>query len=63
MVQVYPETLEITADADLMDHQALPAGQGSSLIHDLPGAGELVQRLVEETVAAIKSARERLTIG
>ena len=51
------------ADADLMDHQALPAGQGSSLIHDLPGAGELVHRLVEETITAIKSARERLTIS
>lgn len=51
------------AEADLKDLQALPAGQGSSLIRDLPGAGELVHRLVDETVATLKSSRERLKVA
>ncbi|MGE4244153.1 NAD(P)H-dependent flavin oxidoreductase [Ramlibacter sp.] len=48
------------AAADLKELQALPAGQGSSLIRDLPPAGDLLLRLVEETVAALRASRERL---
>ena len=46
------------AAADLKDHQALPAGQGSSLIQDVLPAGEVLHRLVDETVAALRAARE-----
>jgi NAD(P)H-dependent flavin oxidoreductase YrpB (nitropropane dioxygenase family) len=45
------------AAADLKDHQALPAGQGASLIRDLPPAGEVLQRLVQETVDALKRSQ------
>lgn len=50
-------------EADLKDHQPLPAGQGSSLIRDVLPAGTVLQRLVDETVAALRQARERLVIG
>jgi NAD(P)H-dependent flavin oxidoreductase YrpB (nitropropane dioxygenase family) len=48
------------AAADLKEHQPLPAGQGSSLIRDLPPAGELLGRLVDETVVALDRARIRI---
>jgi NAD(P)H-dependent flavin oxidoreductase YrpB (nitropropane dioxygenase family) len=48
------------AAADLKDHQALPAGQGSGLIRDLPPAGELLHRLVDETVEALSEAQQRV---
>ncbi|MGE0487004.1 MAG: NAD(P)H-dependent flavin oxidoreductase [Gammaproteobacteria bacterium] len=51
------------AEADLKEHQALPAGQGSSLIRDVLPAGEVLRRLVEETVTALRQARERLVIA
>jgi len=50
------------ATADLKDHQALPAGQGSSLISDVLPAGDVLRRLVDETVAALRASRERLAI-
>ncbi|RZL91611.1 MAG: nitronate monooxygenase [Variovorax sp.] len=48
------------AAADMKDLQALPAGQGSSLIHDVPAAGDLLLRLVDETVEALRQSRERV---
>jgi NAD(P)H-dependent flavin oxidoreductase YrpB (nitropropane dioxygenase family) len=48
------------AAADLKDHQALPAGQGSGLIRDVLPAAEVLRRLVEETVAALESAPRRV---
>ena len=45
------------AAADLKDHQALPAGQGSSLIRDLPPAGDVLHRLVDETVSTLRKSR------
>ncbi|WP_439687774.1 nitronate monooxygenase [Cupriavidus oxalaticus] len=51
------------AAADLKDHQALPAGQGSGLIRDLPPAGELLHRLVDETVSALKQSRSRIELN
>lgn len=52
-----------TAAADLKGHQALPAGQDSSLIRDLLPAGEVLRRLVDETVATLRHMRERVTFG
>lgn len=47
-------------EADMKDHQPLPAGQGSSLIRDVPPAREVLQRLVAETVEALKESRSRI---
>ncbi|ALJ19296.1 NAD(P)H-dependent flavin oxidoreductase [Microbacterium sp. No. 7] len=49
------------AEADLKDQQALPAGQGSGLIKDVLPAGEVLVRLVEETVAALDEAKARFS--
>ncbi|WP_326536616.1 NAD(P)H-dependent flavin oxidoreductase [Pseudorhodoferax sp.] len=51
------------AAADLKDHQALPAGQGASLVRDVLPAGAVLQRLVEETVAALAAARNRVAFA
>ena len=48
------------AAADLKDHQALPAGQGSGMIRDTPPAAVVLQRLVDETVATLKQSRGRI---
>ncbi|MFT4199254.1 NAD(P)H-dependent flavin oxidoreductase [Gordonia sp. (in: high G+C Gram-positive bacteria)] len=47
------------AAADLKDQQALPAGQGSGLIRDISPAGEVLDRLVAETVTALDEAKKR----
>jgi NAD(P)H-dependent flavin oxidoreductase YrpB (nitropropane dioxygenase family) len=49
------------AAADLKDLQPLPAGQGSSLIRDILPAGDVLHRLVDETVAALRRARESVS--
>ncbi|WP_302479410.1 NAD(P)H-dependent flavin oxidoreductase [Burkholderia lata] len=49
-----------SVEADLKDHQPLPAGQGSSLIRDVPPAGDVLRRLVDETVATLKDSRGRV---
>jgi NAD(P)H-dependent flavin oxidoreductase YrpB (nitropropane dioxygenase family) len=51
------------AEADLKDHQPLPAGQGPGLVRDAPPAADVLRRLVEETVDALKSARTRITFA
>lgn len=51
------------AAADLKDHQALPAGQGSSLIRDIPPAAEVLDRLVNEAVAALQAMPGRIQFG
>lgn len=51
------------AAADLKDHQALPAGQGSSVIRDILPAGAVLERLVEETVAQLSSLQNRVQFG
>ncbi|QKT08784.1 nitronate monooxygenase [Gordonia sp. X0973] len=48
------------AAADLKDQQALPAGQGSGLIRDISPAADVLERLVEETVAALEAAKKRV---
>jgi NAD(P)H-dependent flavin oxidoreductase YrpB (nitropropane dioxygenase family) len=50
------------AEADLKDHQALPAGQGSSIIHDILPAGDVLRRLVEECVEALHKSRGAILI-
>lgn len=50
------------AAADLKDHQALPAGQGSSLIRDLDPAGDVLRRLVDETIATLRSVGNRVQL-
>lgn len=47
----------------LTDYMLLPAGQGSGLVNDLPSAGDLLRRLVDETVTALDRARERIQVG
>ena len=51
------------AAADHRELQALPAGQGASLIRDRRPAGEVLHRLVEETVACLRQSRERIVFG
>ncbi len=40
--------------ANLKSHMSLPAGAGSGMINDLPGAADVLARLVEETVEALR---------
>jgi NAD(P)H-dependent flavin oxidoreductase YrpB (nitropropane dioxygenase family) len=51
------------AEADLKDQQPLPAGQGSSVIHDVVAAADVLHRLVDETVAALRNSRQRIQLG
>jgi hypothetical protein len=41
---------------------SMPAGQGSGLVRDLPAAGELLLRLIDETVAALEGVRDRVNV-
>lgn len=50
------------AEADLKEHQPLPAGQGSSMIRDVLPASEVLQRLVRETVAVLRQVPGRVQI-
>lgn len=52
---------DAAARAEQADYMNLACGQGVSLITDIPGAGELVQRLVDETVRALAASAERIT--
>lgn len=51
------------AAADLKDHQALPAGQGASMIRDVPPAAEVLHRLADETVEALTAMAGRVRFG
>jgi NAD(P)H-dependent flavin oxidoreductase YrpB (nitropropane dioxygenase family) len=46
--------------ANLVSHMTLPAGAGSGMISDLPGAAEVLDRLVTETVDALRSISPRV---
>jgi len=52
-----------SVEADMKDHQPLPAGQGSSLIKDIQPAGEVLHRLVDEAIAALQASRKRLIVS
>lgn len=40
--------------ANLKSHMSLPSGAGAGMINDLPGAAEVLDRLVEETVETLR---------
>ncbi|MDA3644195.1 nitronate monooxygenase [Saccharopolyspora indica] len=42
--------------ANLRSHMSLPSGAGAGMINDLPGAAEILRRLTEETVEALRAA-------
>lgn len=52
---------DAAARAEQADYMNLACGQGVSLIDDIPGAGELVGRLVAETVAALQASTTRIS--
>ncbi|MFG2657306.1 NAD(P)H-dependent flavin oxidoreductase [Streptomyces sp. NPDC048425] len=51
---------DAAAKASVASHMNLAAGAGVGLINDLPSAGDLVKRLTDETVAAIKRSVEQI---
>jgi NAD(P)H-dependent flavin oxidoreductase YrpB (nitropropane dioxygenase family) len=48
---------------NLKDYMLLPAGQGVGMVRDVLPAGEVLRRLAEETVEALRAARERVVIA
>jgi NAD(P)H-dependent flavin oxidoreductase YrpB (nitropropane dioxygenase family) len=44
--------------ANLKSHMSLPSGAGAGMITDLPGAAEILDRLVEETVDALRKVEK-----
>lgn len=42
------------ANAHLKSHMSLPSGAGAGMINDVPGAAEVLDRLVDETVEALR---------
>jgi nitronate monooxygenase len=59
---VFPALLQSRAAQDIFGHAAkeaaaewfpMPAGQSVGLLHDLPGAGEVVERIVREARAVL----------
>jgi NAD(P)H-dependent flavin oxidoreductase YrpB (nitropropane dioxygenase family) len=48
--------------AHLKSHMSLPAGAGSGMITDLPGAAEVLERLVEETVDALRDVGKHIQL-
>lgn len=51
---------DAAAKAQLKDYMTLAAGQAVGLIDDLPGAGEVVQRLTVETIEALDDSTKRI---
>jgi NAD(P)H-dependent flavin oxidoreductase YrpB (nitropropane dioxygenase family) len=49
--------------ANLKSHMSLPSGAGAGMINDLPGAAEILERLVEETVEALRSINTTVKFG
>lgn len=49
--------------ANLKSHMSLPSGAGAGMINDLPGAAEILHRLVEETVEALQSVGKTVDFG
>lgn len=66
-MQPYPMQRRLTvpvrdaaAGASIASHMVLPAGQGTSLIGDLPGAAEVVAKLTEEAATALRETGGRV---
>jgi NAD(P)H-dependent flavin oxidoreductase YrpB (nitropropane dioxygenase family) len=49
--------------AGLKSHMSLPSGAGAGMITDLPGAAEILERLVEETVDALRTVSKNVEFG
>ncbi len=69
---VLPALLQSSAAQDIyaaatkqQDREYLPihAGQSVGMVHDLPGAAEVVETLVRETRAALRALGERVQTG
>lgn len=52
---------DAAARAEQADYMNLACGQGVSLINDIPSAGDLVHRLVDETVQALAASAKRIS--
>lgn len=48
--------------ANLKDYMNMPIGQGVSMVSDTLPAAQILQQLVDETVAALQAARERIQL-
>jgi NAD(P)H-dependent flavin oxidoreductase YrpB (nitropropane dioxygenase family) len=46
--------------ANLKSHMSLPSGAGAGMINDLPGAAEVLDRLVEETVQVLRTVAAKV---
>jgi NAD(P)H-dependent flavin oxidoreductase YrpB (nitropropane dioxygenase family) len=66
---VLPSLLQSTAAVDIYtaanqqqnrDYFPMHAGQSVGLVHDLPGAAEVVEALVREARAALRALNERV---
>lgn len=69
-VQSYPVQRMLTAPIrytaarhGLKEYMNLAAGQSSGMIDDLPGAAEVLERLVDETVTALRDGPRRIGLG
>jgi NAD(P)H-dependent flavin oxidoreductase YrpB (nitropropane dioxygenase family) len=49
--------------ANLKSHMSLPSGAGAGMINDLPGAAEVLERLVEETIEALRGVPRNVQFG
>jgi NAD(P)H-dependent flavin oxidoreductase YrpB (nitropropane dioxygenase family) len=56
-------TLEKASAAGDVDNAALLIGQDAGLIHDIPSAGEIVERIVSEAEALLKHGLPKLVVG
>jgi NAD(P)H-dependent flavin oxidoreductase YrpB (nitropropane dioxygenase family) len=69
-LQGYPVQRMLTAPIrytaarhELKDYMNLAAGQSSGMVDDLPGAAEVLERLVEETAGALRDGARRIDLG
>ena len=69
-LQPYPIQRRLTSPlkwaahrANLRSHMNLAAGAASGLIRDQPSAAEVLDRLVEETIEALRSVKTRIEFG
>ena len=63
MTETLPEAvaaLERAREAGDADNASLFIGQDAGLIHDIPGAGEIVERIVADAEALLKDRLPRL---
>jgi len=68
-MQPYPVQRMLTAPIryaasahEMKDYMNLAAGQSSGLVHDLPGAAEVLHRLVDEAVSVLADWSTPVTV-